>query len=102
MSTGNIMDKRFRCQNPNCTEYGEWRGTHVHNPSGDYCAFCGSPFSSPQSQLVDAILGTTNNRDVKLSYEDRPYGLVLVGQTGFGKTSLMEHLISHVIETPAT
>ncbi len=43
-----------------------------------------------------------NNQNIFFSYDDRPYGLVLVGQTGFGKTSLMEHLIEQDIRDQTT
>ena len=51
----------------------------------------------PSFQPIPAInvtVGRENSRDIKLSFTDRPLGVVLLGQTGFGKTSLMEHLIA--------
>src|SRR6266700_1483908 len=44
------------------------------------------------SDWRDVTLGTANGQDVKLSSDDRITGTVLLGATGTGKTSVLEHL----------
>src|SRR5205085_2995664 len=45
--------------------------------------------------MADTTIGTDilSRNSVSLQDQDRPYGTVLLGQTGFGKTSVLEHTI---------
>jgi hypothetical protein len=44
------------------------------------------------SDLHAVPLDTVDNKPIELPFADRPLGCVILGQTGFGKTSLLEHL----------
>ena len=50
----------------------------------------------------DVTLGTAEGKDVKLSSDERTKGTVLLGATGTGKTSVLEHLAIADLQTNTT